>query len=83
MRARLWLLAVVLASGAAWAQQEPLPGRLYLNPGILLNPARMVALGGAYTGIGETAYGFSSNLAAIARRTATENGAWNLSPIFT
>lgn len=82
---RGWILAAVLTSGVVFAQEgpQPLDGAMYLNPGILIGPSRMVSLGGAYTGIGETAYGFSSNLASITTRTPTENGPYSISPVFT
>lgn len=80
---KLLAVAAVLSSTIASAQAEPLPQRMYLNPGILIGSSRMIALGGAYTGIGESAYGTSANIASIATRTPTENGPWQLSPVFT
>ena len=79
---RMVSLGLVLTAAAAWGQGQPAPQRLYLNPGILIGSSRMIALGGAYTGIGETAYGTTANIASIATRTRTENGPWQLSPVF-
>lgn len=80
---RALVLLGLLVASIARAQPAPIPQRLYLSPGILIGTSRMIALGGAYTGMAETAYGITSNVASIANRTTTENGPWQLSPVFT
>lgn len=78
-----WIALGVLCCGAAWAQPEPLPERLYVHPGVLIGSSRMIALGGAYAGMAEGSEGAASNLAAIVNRTPTENGPRQISPAFT
>ncbi len=82
-QALLVMLPVVLP-GAAFAQDaEPLPQRVYLNPGVLIGSSRMISLGGAYAAIAEGADGISANPASIAHRTPHERGSWQVSPVFT
>jgi hypothetical protein len=80
-----WCVVAVLWASAALAQAEPqpLPQRLYLNPGVLIGSSRMISLGGAYTAIAEGADGISANPASIAHRTPHERGAWQVSPVAT
>lgn len=80
---RALLAGMLLWGVTSHAQSEPLPERLYLSPGILMGSSRMIALGGAYVGVAEGASGISANLASIANRTGSENGPWQLSPVFT
>ncbi len=55
------------------------PERLYLNPsGVLLGSSRVIALGGAFVGVAEGAAGFSSNLAALAHRSAHLDRDWDV-----
>src|SRR5688572_28950990 len=76
-------LALWVVSGAAWGQDvPPLRGQLYLPPGILIGSSRMIAMGGAYVGVGEGVAGIGANLASIAHRTPTEVGGFNLAPVF-
>jgi hypothetical protein len=78
----LSLAAVLTAPMEALAQEEPppepRPERLHLNSGVLLGSARMVAMGGAFTGIAEGTAGFASNLAALAHRSPQLDRDWDV-----
>ena len=78
----LGAIAALLSVTAA-AQPQPLPERMYLNPGVLIGSSRMISLGGAYVSIAEGADGISANPASIAHRTPHERGKWNVSPVAT
>lgn len=68
MRTAYWMtLLSVLWSGFASAQ-EPTPEAIYVNSGALQGSHKMVALGGAYTGIAEGIDGYPSNLTVLAHR---------------
>jgi hypothetical protein len=71
-------LAAAPAAGQDDVPTEPLPERLYFNSGALLGSSRVVGLGGAYVGIAEGAAGVSSNLSALAQRSATLERDWDL-----
>lgn len=74
-RSALFLLALsLLLLGTTPVE----PRRLYLGPGALLGSSRVVALGGAYTGIAEGIPGMTSNLAAIAHRRPRLARGWDL-----
>ncbi len=81
--ARALALLPALWAITAAAQPQPLPERLYLNPGVLIGSSRMISLGGAYVSIAEGADGISANPASIAHRTPHERGAWTVSPVGT
>ncbi|HYI01560.1 hypothetical protein [Hyalangium sp.] len=79
----LTFAAVLAVAPGAWGQEEPLPDeprqeRLYVNSGALLGSTRMVAIGGAYTGIAEGTAGFSSNLATLAHRAPQLDRDWDV-----
>lgn len=66
-RLALWITALsTFVSSAAHAQQ--VPEAVYLNSGALQGSHKMVALGGAYTGIAEGIDGYPSNLTVLAHR---------------
>jgi hypothetical protein len=78
----LSILLGVLASSPARGQDEP-PAqprfeRLYLGNNILVGSTRVVALGGAYTAVGEGVAGFTSNLAALAHRAPHLERNWDV-----
>lgn len=79
----LSLSAVLALAPRAWGQEEPppvepRPERLYVNAGVLQGSTRMVAMGGAYTGIAEGTAGFASNLATLAHRGPLLDRDWDL-----
>jgi hypothetical protein len=85
--ALLSLTAVLAVAPGAWAQEEPpldpRQERLYVNSGVLLGSTRMVAIGGAYTGIAEGTAGFASNLAALAHRSPQLDRDWDVGITFS
>lgn len=70
---------ILLLSLSAFAQElEPRPERLYVDTGVLLGSSRVVALGGAYTGIAEGVDGLPSNLAALAHKSPLLDRTWDV-----
>jgi hypothetical protein len=78
----LSLAAVLLLPASVLAQEEPppepRPERLHVNSGVLMGSTRMVAMGGAYTGIAEGTAGFASNLATLAHRSPQLDRDWDV-----
>lgn len=69
MRLSLWISVLVfVAPVVSYAQDNTVPEAMYLNYGVLTGTHRMVALGGAYTGIAEGVDGYPSNLTVLAHR---------------
>lgn len=79
-RLAIWAaVAATLSAGAALAQEEVRPERLYLNnSGVLLGSTRVIALGGAYVGVAEGVSGFASNLASLAHRAPDLDRDWDV-----
>ncbi len=87
MRASISLVLLLLSSTVAHAQTSPpeqtRAERMYLGNNHLMGSTRVVALGGAYTAIGEGVSGFTSNLAALAHRAPHLDRNWDLGFTFS
>lgn len=78
MTRALTLLFALFSAVCAAQTVEPRPQRLYIDSGVLLGNPRVLALGGAYTGVAEGPGALPSNLAALAHKSPRLNRNWDI-----
>jgi len=74
------LILIQSSTGKAAASGPPITDNNYsvdLSHGVVVGPARKVALGGAYTAIAEGVESLSDNPAGVAYRHAYSKGSWD------